>query len=538
MPISGPVVHRQLMDAYAAAQRQLEAVRGRLTAEAQQRSELQEDRGEALLSLAEHYLPELTPESIRNTWTEIRNNVSEILVRKQDHQRRLAESLVEHNADRRQQEDVLVDANEQLDQLLDQQQQLADSIEERLRDDEEFIRLSDRAALAEGALERAEANLSEIDQDAARKLPAYENSTLFRYLRERGYGTEAYTKRGFTRRMDRALAKFINYNEARQGYDFLKKTPDQMRKIIAEDRAALDTVMDELERRRDAVAHELGLPQIIEQLRVAEQQRNEQLESLGRVRTETERIESELTELEDTRGAYYREAITVFRDMLERSDTRDLKRRAKSTADLTDDQIVARLAGVDADFNELDRAAKKQRNEVERQQEYMNQLGRLIQRFRSARFDSSRSQFADRLDIAEEIERARDADDIEFLWNRIRRAHHWGPTTMEKVGSVVTHPMTQVLINAMAHAAAGALRGHARVEPAKDMPIAVARGTKDHAKVRKRPTGPSSGEATVAATTVTRIAVGSRQAAAPRQAVKLVSRHCIAAAAEYVKYLC
>ena len=90
-------------------------------------------------------------------------------------------------------------------------------------------------------------------------LPAYDNSPLFRYLQQRGYGTQTYTNRGFTRSMDRWLAKFIDYNKAKQGYDFLRKTPEQMRQIIAEDREALDTVMNELERRRDEGAIHLGL---------------------------------------------------------------------------------------------------------------------------------------------------------------------------------------------------------------------------------------------------------------------------------------
>ena len=238
MPLSGPDVHRQLMDAYANAQARLEASRGRLSADAQQRNQLDEDRGEALVSLAEHYLPELTRDAIRHAWREIRDDLSSILLRKEDHQRRLAESLTAQSADRRQQEEGLLKLNEQLGQLHQQHQQLVEEIDQRLRQDEQFIALSDRAALAEAALERAEANFAEIDQDAARKLPAYEESTLFRYLRDRGFGTQAYTQRGFTRRMDRWLAKFINYDEARRGYDFLRKTPEQMRKIIAEDRAA------------------------------------------------------------------------------------------------------------------------------------------------------------------------------------------------------------------------------------------------------------------------------------------------------------
>ncbi len=462
MPSSGPEVHRQLMDTYAHSQARLEALRGRVSADAQQRSALDEDRGQALMNLAEHYLPELTPEAIGNAWQEIRTDLSAILSRKQDHQSKLTESLQTHNADRQQQEQLLMELNERLDQLHHQHQELAGKIEQRLGEDQQFIQLSDRAALAEASLERAEANLAEIDQDAARKLPAYENSTLFCYLRDRGYGTETYTKRGFTRRMDRWLAKFINYNEARQGYQFLRNTPEQMRKIIAESRAALDTVMGELERRRDGVADELGLPQLSAQTKTAEQHRDEQLASLDRVRAETERIENELSELEHTGGSYYREAIAVFRDLLRQRQTSDLERHARSTAEITDDQIVARLAGVDAEFSDLESAGQKRQAEIQRQQDCMDQLGRLIQRFRAARFDSARSQFADQLEIAEEVDRAMQADDIELLWNRIRRAHRWGPTAVEQVGRVLTHPMTQVLINAMAHAAAGALQGHAR----------------------------------------------------------------------------
>ena len=38
----------------------------------------------------------------------------------------------------------------------------------------------------------------------------------------------------------------------------------------------------------------------------------------------------------------------------------------------------------------------------------------------------------------------------------------WGPSTMDKITQVATHPITQVLINAMAHAAGSAMEAHAR----------------------------------------------------------------------------
>ena len=108
-------------------------------------------------------------------------------------------------------ESELLKVNEELDAEIEERDRIAHEVEKQLREDAEFVQLSDRAAIAEAALERAESNLDEVEQDAAKKLPAYDNSKLFRYLQDRGFNTDQYTKRGFSRRMDRILAKFIGF---------------------------------------------------------------------------------------------------------------------------------------------------------------------------------------------------------------------------------------------------------------------------------------------------------------------------------------
>jgi chromosome segregation ATPase len=462
MPISGPVVHQQLMAAYANLQTKLESSRGRVSEVDEDRNALDDDRSEALVRLAEHYLPELTPQAVRDTWREIRPAISDVLLRKQEHTDRIASRLASLIADREQSDIALVELNQQLDQATDSQQELADQVEQELREDSSFVELSDRAAVAEAALERAEANLEEIENDAEKKVPAYKESSLFSYLRERGFGTGDYKKRGFTRRMDRILAKFIDYNKAKQNYEFLNKTPQQMKHIIEEDRKALNTVMDELEKQRDRVAEKLGLPAKIAVVEQLEQQRSEQLTSLDETLQETETVQHQLNELDDSRGKYYREAIQIFRGMLERSDSRELKRLAQSTEELTDDQIVARLMGVESELTQLDDAEQDRRRDLSNMQQALDNLGRLIQRFRAAKFDSSRSQFVGSLDILEDLDRAVDPHDIDGMWDRIRKAQRWGPTAMDQVTRVATNPMTQVLINAMAHAAGAALEQHAR----------------------------------------------------------------------------
>lgn len=461
MSISGPAMHRLLMDGYKDVQYRLEAMRSRVTSIDAERGDLGEDRSDALVDLAKYYLPELTRESIESSWVEVRGAISQVMMRKEDQRRRVSAALADANDRRYLQEDRFLDVNTALDEAKSTQADLSSKVESELAADETFITLSSQAAVAEAALERAEANLSEIEQDAARKLPGYESSSLFKYLRDRKFGTEQYGKRGFTRRMDRWLATFIDYRKAKQGYEFLVKTPEQMREIIADDRSSLDTVMEDLEKRRDLVVDRLGLTAAIKKVEQLSRRRESQLVELDKIREETETLERELTDLEDTRGEHYREAVTVFREMLAGFDVHDLVSKARRTPSLTDDQIVARIQGVDQKLDELDHETRQHHDEIRDMQRCVEALGRLIQRFRASKFDAARSQFVPSIDILDILHHANDEDDIDQAWDRIRRAQRWGPTISQQLGNVASHPLTQVLVGAMAQAAGAAMSSHA-----------------------------------------------------------------------------
>jgi hypothetical protein len=118
--------------------------------------------------------------------------------------------------------------------------------------------------------------------------------------------------------------------------------------------------------------------------------------------------------------------------------------------------------GVEAKIGELSDAVMTSQQRVTQTQRFLKALGRVIQQFRAAEFDSSRSQFLDTLDLQGTLFRAYEAGDADIVWQEIRNAQRWGPTVGEQFSRVATHPMTQVLINAMAHAAGGALQQHAR----------------------------------------------------------------------------
>ncbi len=463
MPVSGPIVHQQLMHAYQEAQHELESARGQIAAAGVELGTLAEDRGEAMVNLAQHYLPELTQDAIRKTWDDVQQAISDVLKRKDLHSQRLVGTLEKLSAARADAEARLKSIGTTLDAATETQGEIANLVSQELSADKGFAELSDRAAEAEAALQRAEANLNEIEQDSNRKLPAYKNSALFMYLQKRGFLTPEYSHRGITRSMDQWLGRYIGYREACQGYDFLQSTPKHMRELIVEDRASLGTVLDSLEKQRDSVAAKHGLPVAIQKATELTNQRQATLAELEKVETEAKAVQCERTEIENTRGPYYNEAITRFRDMLATADPRSLASRASETPEVEDDQIVAKLQGVAQEIDQIGTQVQDRQKRIEQMTSHLQAIGSLISRFRAAGFDSARAQFNGSDDVTEELRGIRDGNgSYEEAWQRLRRSHRTAPSAVDQFTQIATHPMTQVLINAMAHAAAGALQAQAR----------------------------------------------------------------------------
>ncbi|MEL7338287.1 MAG: hypothetical protein AAFN70_19000, partial [Planctomycetota bacterium] len=354
-------------------------------------------------------------------------------------------------------------ARQQTDAAVLSQEQFLETVAQRLRDDPDFQRLSQLAARAEAELERAEANLAAIEFDAQQKLPPYENSDLFQYLVDADFGTDAYARRGFSRRMDRWVAKLIGFADAKRSYDFLMETPQTMRRVIAEDRDALDEIMSEIERSRDEISSSIGLDDAVQRVVDAQQHAREIVEEMDDMRRNLEHARMQSLQLEAPGGPLYTRAVTLFRDMLSGLQPQLLEDRARQTLEFTDDQIVSQLQRVDQQIEEVDQQFHHRQTLIHRQNEFIGHLGSFIQRFQSAGFDAARSQFDDRLDTIGQLQSIQDGtSSFDQLWSSLQAAHSMGPSTMDRIAQVAAHPATQVLVNAMAHAAGAALRDHAR----------------------------------------------------------------------------
>lgn len=149
--------------------------------------------------------------------------------------------------------------------------------------------------------------------------------------------------------------------------------------------------------------------------------------------------------------------------MLAKADPRALAEQAKLTATTQDDAIVDRLQGLHTEMEHVSEQVRQRQQTVARLTQHLQAVGTIINRFRAAGFESQRSEFDDTVDVAGELHAALESQaDYEGLWQRLRRAQRWTPPPVSRITQVATHPMTQVLVSAMAVAAAGALQAQAR----------------------------------------------------------------------------
>lgn len=97
------------------------------------------------------------------------------------------------------------------------------------RDDDAGLAAPGDAGERLAMAERAEAQAADAEAELQAKRGPYEADPLFLYLWRKGYGTQAYEGTGLTRRMDRRVARLIDFEAARANYHALTTLPGRLR---------------------------------------------------------------------------------------------------------------------------------------------------------------------------------------------------------------------------------------------------------------------------------------------------------------------
>ena len=374
-------------------------------------------RGEALLDLARHYLPDMTRESVLNTFQDLRKDLLNVLARKQHSKEKVSQELRELEQENVRLQAELESANEEFHELAEERAGLESVVADRLRENKEFVELSQEALASEQQLERNEERVAEIQAEAKEKLPSYNKSRLFRYLIDRDYGTSAYKKKGWTKRLDSWVAKLIDFPSAKRGYDFLCVTPELMAAEVTRRREQFNALMDRVEAMEDQVADEVGLTDVMRKGLELGRTRDRFVGEIDDNEKLFSKLHKVLLGLDGTQNEFYDQGVHKMKAYLSQMEQSWLEQFSQQTPDRKDDQLVAEIGWQNERFDGAQRESESLGREQRTWDDRAAGLSDILQRFRQAGFDTPRSQFAAGFNIERLAE--------DFLSGRIGREEFW-----------------------------------------------------------------------------------------------------------------
>lgn len=287
-----------------------------------------------------------------------------------------------------------------LEHAIDALDELRAKVAEEIRSSDAWRRA--RAALdtAVKVAEASDAKAAQSEAELAEKRKPYDDDPLFAYLWRIGYGTSRYQAGSFARFMDRMVARYIGFPDARLNYAMLIEIPARLREHARLQREIADERRAELlavEQKALVAAGEDALAREVDEAR-------------GRLASADETIESRqsaLRDLDQKRDALvtglndpaYREALQTIAsaDAQDQFDT--LVREAKRTATPADDAIVHRIGDLNEQIGKIESEIGELRKSARSIAERRVEVERARDRFRDSGYDHPDATFDNEVDL-------------------------------------------------------------------------------------------------------------------------------------------
>ncbi|WP_426172582.1 hypothetical protein [Pseudoduganella sp. R-34] len=264
--------------------------------------------------------------------------------------------------------------------------------ETMLAADGEYMRRLHAYQADNADLERRKSLQAEVQDECARKLPAFTQNRLYAYLKERQYGTPDYTGAGVLRLADAWIARQCNFRQNQGNEQMLLAMRTEAAKRAGEGVQRLQAEQAWLNDQVRSVAVTCGAVAI-------ERELFEQREAVTQGKKRANDIHTTLAEYAERRDARYGKAQAMLVQELQGHDVSTLIECARQTASSDDDALVEviidlrdRLAKHDAKY-----AAKlEQRAAAEADYDKAKVLEREM---RQSKFAGSRYQYGSGLNL-------------------------------------------------------------------------------------------------------------------------------------------
>ena len=302
--------------------------------------------------------------------------------------------------------------------------------ETRVQATSEWQAAKQRRHEADGIATEAEKKAVASEAELGAKKKPYDGDPLFTYLWARRFGTAAYSASNFTRAIDRVVADFIGFSDARPNYAALIEIPLRLRRHAEAQRskvAELQAALSELELRamldQGADAKEKVLAEARHRLAVVDDT--------------VQKKQSILAEVDEKRRVLvagesnpaYNEALETIAAADSKDDLAALYTEARRTPTTVDEGIVRKLEAVDAKIAKAEAEIAGLRRTAQDLSDRRLEIERVRDRFRTTGYDHPQTTFENNGAIADTLRNVLEGVVRSgVLWDLLRQGYGSRPT--------------------------------------------------------------------------------------------------------------
>jgi chromosome segregation ATPase len=281
-------------------------------------------------------------------------------------------------------------------------------------------------AVAAEAEKKATASEAEL---GAKKKP-YDGDPLFAYLWGRRFGTSEYHSAGFARAMDRVVARFVGFDDARPNYAALIEIPLRLREHATSQRAAVEqpqAALSAIEREAMVAAGMEAKEKVLAEARhklagldATVEQKHEQLKKIDEARASLVSGDS---------NPAYNEALTTIATADGKDDVATLYAEARRTATTADEAVVRRIETIDATVAKTEGEVADLRKAMVDLSSRRADVESLRDRFRRNGYDHPQSSFENEGAIGSALSNVLEGVVRSgVLWDLLRQGYRTRPT--------------------------------------------------------------------------------------------------------------
>jgi len=397
--VSGNSVYKQIKGKISEVETQSENLATQLYKVEQHISDLTNERENCYDFLAVHYLPELDAQTVQTTLREVREDVEGVFKKKQTRRSSLERLMKENRGENHKSEKEIDQYTLQIELEAKERDKTLKLIEGDLQKDRNYQQKDEEAKKSEARLQGYKKRVEEIQGEASKKLPAFENNKIFSYLLKNSYGTTQYNRGDLIKRLDSWVAEKVNFRKNKECYDFLKSMPEMMKQEVAGRQEELDEVVFEMEEIESTVEKQYRLPEIVARARKLMSQRQTLMEKDKKEDEQYLFYVKKREDMDNKKGSYHAHAVQKIKSFLDGEQIGDLKSRARQTRGTEDDKIVDRIDYIDNEMQKLKDKAKDVRFERDTISKRLGEFRKIEKRFRSKNYNGSYSSFSSGFDI-------------------------------------------------------------------------------------------------------------------------------------------